>query len=255
MTHWTETFFVDNAELFASELEAIDGHAEIETEHLRTLLADEFDSTPTTVLDVGCGIGRHSLEFAEAGFDVTGIDISPEYIKRARERTDTDAFEGRVEFQELDMRNLDTIEKTYELVVCLYNTFGYFDDETNVEILRSMRRRLTEDGVCVIQVGNKDTALTSLDSASVRELEFGMVVNRHEFDTETSRMTITRDVLQGTHPNLTYEGRVEYTVRQYSPPELERVFRRAGFDEVALFGGYDGTAPSLDTPHLVVLAR
>lgn len=118
-----------------------------------------------------------------------------------------------------------------------------------------MRERLTEGGVCAIEVMNKDATLTQLPSSGVRELDFGMVAAQYDFDTRTSQLTITRDVLRGEVPDLEYDGRVEYKVRQYSPPELERVCYDAGFDKVVLFGGCNGTVPSLDNGKLIVLAR
>ena len=33
------------------------------------------------ILDLACGFGRHSLELARRGFDVTGVDITPDYIR------------------------------------------------------------------------------------------------------------------------------------------------------------------------------
>jgi trans-aconitate methyltransferase len=46
-----------------------------------------------TIVDIGCGTGRHSLALAEAGFAVTGIDASGEMVAVARERAPNVAFE------------------------------------------------------------------------------------------------------------------------------------------------------------------
>jgi SAM-dependent methyltransferase len=46
-----------------------------------------------TIVDVGCGTGRHSLALAEAGFDVVGIDASADMIDVARERAPALTFE------------------------------------------------------------------------------------------------------------------------------------------------------------------
>jgi SAM-dependent methyltransferase len=255
MPDWTEEFFVENAELYAEELEGMDEFAGEQVRDLLTLLTDEFGHAPTDVLDVGCGFGRHCIEFAAEGLSVTGIDISPDYLSRGRERAATDDLADAVALRELDMRNLDTMDETFDLVVCLYNTFGYYDDETNREVLRQMRKRLTSEGVCTLSVPNKDTTLKNLQTEGVRELDFGMVIAQYEFDTITSRMTITRDVLRGDSREYTYDGRVEYEIRQYSPPELERELRGVGFDDVTLFGGYDGDPPSLESSRLLALAR
>lgn len=224
-------------------------------EKLLSLLRDAFDHDPSSVLDVGCGLGRHCREFAATERTVTGIDISPEYLARARKRATEAGFDGRIDFHELDMRDLDSLNEEFDLVVSLYNTFGYFEDETNVGILQQMRTQLTDDGVCVIQTMNKDAMLTSIASEHVRELESSLVVEQSDFDSATSRVTITRDVLRGDPPELEYDGRATYTVRLYSPPELKRALGDAGFTDVALFGNYDGESLSTERGHVIALAR
>jgi len=255
MTHWTEEFFVDNANLYMQELQEMDELAEEEADELLSLVLGEFDHSPSTVLDVGCGLGRHSLEFAKAGLDVTGIDISPDYVAEARDRAEDASVADQTTFREWDMRNLDSMSEKFDLIVCLYNTLGYFDDETNIEILQKMRQRLTDSGLCCVQVMNKDTALINFQPDMIHEHSFGVVVAQHNFNTQTSQMEIARDVLRGEAPNLEYEGRVEYKARLYSPPELEQAFSDAGFEEVTLFGGYDGQDVSLDSGKLVVVVQ
>ena len=48
------------------------------------------------MLDLACGFGRHSLEFAKRGYDVTGIDITPVYIDYANEQAKKRKFECKV---------------------------------------------------------------------------------------------------------------------------------------------------------------
>lgn len=254
MVHWTQDFFVDDAELFVNELRRLNETGEEEVTELLALLSNDFDISPETVLDVGCGIGRHALPFAAAGRDVIGIDISPDYLAEARQRAaDADVSE-QTDFRELDMRNLESLDTEFDLVVCLLSAFGYFDDETNVDILRSMRR-LANGGACVVEVMNKDALLTDFQSTKIREFDFGVIVERHEFDSRTSQRTIRRDVLRGEPPDLTYEGRTNYQVRVYSPPELERRFYDVGFDEVDVFKTYAGEEPSHEYNRFMVVGR
>lgn len=254
MTHWTEEFFVENADVYGQELKEMDEWAEDETTNLLTLISEDLDTVPSTVLDVGCGLGRHCLEFAAAGLEVTGIDISPDFIGRARERAATANVAGHTRFCELDMRELNALDVTFDLVVCLYNTFGYFDDDTNIDILRQMHDRLTPDGVCVLQVINKDTYLTDFQSTVVRDHEFGLILAQHGFESQTSRMTVTRDILRGEAPDFEYDRRLTYDMRLYSPPELTQAVLEAGFADVHLFGGFEREAPSLDRGNLVIIA-
>jgi SAM-dependent methyltransferase len=62
----------------------------------------------TTVLDVGCGVGRWSCRLAARGAQVTGIDISPTMIAQARRRASSQGLEPRCRFLVEDLTALDT---------------------------------------------------------------------------------------------------------------------------------------------------
>jgi len=66
------------------------------------------------VLDLCCGIGRHSVLLAEKGFRVVGVDLSPEYIIRARELVKARAVSEKVEFKVGDMREIKAVLKSYK---------------------------------------------------------------------------------------------------------------------------------------------
>src|SRR5262249_53122380 len=77
-----------------------------------------------TVLDVPCGTGRHSLPLARAGFVVTGIDLSPVAISRARERAASEGLNTRFECS--DMLEFE-VEAPHDALVCMGNSLGYFE--------------------------------------------------------------------------------------------------------------------------------
>ncbi len=54
----------------------------------RELLLEHLPPAPARVADVGCGTGTLSVLLAEAGYDVTAIDLSPEMVARARAKAD-----------------------------------------------------------------------------------------------------------------------------------------------------------------------
>ena len=77
-------------EKFASEsLEAIDRQFLPGTEQEVEFIIKELGiSIGSSILDIGCGAGRHSIELAKSGIDVTGVDISPKMLAEARQRAE-----------------------------------------------------------------------------------------------------------------------------------------------------------------------
>ncbi len=63
------------------------------------------------ILDLACGFGRHSLELARRGYDVTGIDITPAYIAYANEQAEKENLKARFICE--DIRSI-----TYDRELC-----------------------------------------------------------------------------------------------------------------------------------------
>lgn len=122
-------------------------HQKKEVEYIIQKLKDE---TIHTIIDFGCGNGRHALEFAQKGFDVTGVDYSKGNIKSIYEKGSL--FGAR--FLEADCRTVD-LHKTADLALCLYDVIGSFiNDHDNYEIIKNINRHLKLDGVFVLSVMN-----------------------------------------------------------------------------------------------------
>src|SRR3954463_4969123 len=68
------------------------------------------------VLDVGCGPGRHALALARRGFDVIGVDLSPEFVALARAAAAAEGLTAR--FEEHDVRAL-AYDADFDAAICL----------------------------------------------------------------------------------------------------------------------------------------
>ena len=105
------------------------------------------------LLDVPCGIGRHSGPLSALGYEVVGVDRSEVALAVARKQYPS------VEFLALDMFELSSIRRTFDAVLCLWQSFGYGDTAQNREWLGSMRQMLRPRGRVLLDIYNADAVV------------------------------------------------------------------------------------------------
>lgn len=264
MSHWTEELFVEHADHYAADLEATTDAAEEQVDDLLDLLADDHDLAPETALDVACGIGRHAVPLADRGLDVDGLDLSPEFLDRARDRAAEAGVADRTRFVEGDVRDLAAadLRADYDLVTCLYTSFGFFDDATNREVLAAMADRVAPDGALVVEVTNKEGLLARFADSGVFEQDEYLVTEQREYDPATSCIETTRrmfeasDCESGGDGEDGYDLAVEttFSLRLYAPVELRRLFEDARL-EPHFYGGFDGEGLERESARLLVVGR
>jgi SAM-dependent methyltransferase len=193
------------------------------------------------ILDIGCGTGRHAIELARRGYRVTGIDLSPSQIERARAKA---AAAGVApDFRVGDARRLPFRGEFGLAVMICEGAFALMEtDEMNFEILRGAGRALRPGGKLVMTTLNGLFPL----HRSVGEFESEGLAEAasegHDFDLMTFRMRSrlkTRD----------RDGRpieVDCDERWYVPPELAWLLKQAGFVSVEIFGARLGAFSRAD---------
>jgi 2-polyprenyl-3-methyl-5-hydroxy-6-metoxy-1,4-benzoquinol methylase/GNAT superfamily N-acetyltransferase len=107
----------------------------------------------SSVLDCGCGTGRHVLELAAMGVDARGIDYLDNLIDRARQYAASRNL-SLAAFEVGDFRDADLGAK-FDVVLCLYDVIGSYADETqNIRIAKNVTRHLKPGGTALISVMN-----------------------------------------------------------------------------------------------------
>jgi len=131
----------------------------------------------TSVLDLACGKGRHSITLNELGMSVTGVDLSENSIQYAKK------FENNtLKFQVKDMR-FPFEEDKFDYVFNLFTSFGYFDNfDDNKKVIEAIKIMLKENGTLVIDFMNSEKVVQNLVKSEIKE-EDGVIFNiSREFD-------------------------------------------------------------------------
>ena len=180
------------------------------------------------MLDAGCGVGRHALEFARRGYITTGVDLSEEMLELARERA---KGVSAVSFVEADLRSLN-LAREFDAAVLLDSTLGLHEDGETVEILRRLSASLVPGGRLVVEVLNRDFVLDEMPARKWLETPVAVILDDVSFHAETSRLRIKRSV--APHGQKAVE--FSYSLRLYALHELRVLVSMAGFEVVEVSG-------------------
>ncbi|MBU2063427.1 MAG: class I SAM-dependent methyltransferase, partial [Candidatus Omnitrophica bacterium] len=105
------------------------------------------------IIDIGCGTGRHAIELTKRGYNVAGIDLSEDQIKRAKEKAQEAGV--TIGFQAQDARNLP-FKGEFDLAIMLCEGgFSLMEtDEMNFEILKNATKALKSKGKLIFTTLN-----------------------------------------------------------------------------------------------------
>lgn len=201
------------------------------------------------IVDVGCGRGRHSITLAERGYHVTGFDLSPTAVGKAK-RIAADRGLKNVKFLVQDMRQ--PLSFRFDAALNLFTTFGYFmENEENERVLASVNSMLKKNGLFLIDYFNSEKVekeLVSEDKGSHKGVDY----------------TIKRYIDNGcVYKKIRFSGNnvdspKEYNerVKLYDREWFEDVMERTGFSVCEVLGNYRGDPFDESTSsRLIILAE
>lgn len=212
-------------------------------------LLEILDIPPgSSILDIGCGTGRHSIELAKRGYKMTGVDLSSGMLAQAKEK----AKEAGLEVNWIKANAVDFVSpEPLDAAICLcegaFCLMGMDEDpeEHDLAILHNIYNSIKPGARFVL------TALNGL--AKIRKFD-EQHVDQGVFDpislTETFKMELD-----------TPEGKQHVMVRErgYVPTELKFLFSNAGFETEHIYGGTAGNwgrrRVDLDEIEIMVVGR
>ena len=101
----------------------------------------------SNILDLACGIGRHSIYLNEIGFKVVGTDKSPNNIKKAKA-----SHNQSLSFIQMEM--IDDTNHKYDGIFNLFTSFGYVNHDYNLKTIKNIERQLKDDGIVIVDFMN-----------------------------------------------------------------------------------------------------
>ncbi len=187
------------------------------------------------VLDLACGIGRHSLELRRRGFEVVGIDISEELLEMARREAEAQSLE--VSFAQADLRELD-YEDEFDLVLSLNDgAVGYFEsEEENRRTFEVIARALRSGGGHLVQLPNVLHAEKNLPKKSWIVGESTLELSDHRWNAQDRYIEGSTVPIRFGEVFEKYEP-IPFRQRLYTAEELAEIYASVGMRLANTFSG------------------
>lgn len=201
------------------------------------------------ILDLACGQGRHAHLLAEAGFDVTGYDLSQDLLAVAKKR----GTSKRLRYRRGDMRKLPWLWRgRFDVVINLFTSFGFFMDASDdAKVIRECARVLKPGGLMVWQGGSRDGVMAKFLASDWWEASDGTIIAQdREFDPLSGFLTV-KSKWQGRKKT---EHR-EHRIRLYSATRLAELMNDAGLVVEQAFEAFTDAPLTRNSSEMMLVAR
>lgn len=222
-------------------------------EYFRTLLMRYGMKENATVLDIGCGTGMLTSELAKAGFDMIGIDPSPDMLSEAQ----GNAYDAEVDIMLLcqSAENLDLYD-TVDCAVSTLDVINHIDSAENVQ--KAFYRAglfMNPDGVFIFDVNTVYKHREILkDNAFVYETDDVYCVWQNYLNEDDS-IDITLDFFEEDEDGAYIRTTEEFTERAYSMETIEKWLSEADFEVIDIFDDMTFEPLKADSQRAVIAAR
>lgn len=181
----------------------------------------------SSVIDLACGKGRHSVFLNKAGFEVVGVDLSANSIQHAKQ------FENQnLHFDVADLRNFKT-NQLFDYAFNLFTSFAYFkSDQENQQVLNSFNTCIKPNGILLLDFFNAEKIKKTPSYSEVKTIDgISFCINK---------VIDNKKVVKLIEFNA--EGKEYYyqeVVQLLTLSNFETLFNQTGFTILNEFGNYN----------------
>lgn len=228
---------------------------EEEVEFLEKVFLKYGNQEVRTILNLGCGTGMHEMYLSKKGFQLSGLDLSPEMIRIAQSKKIPCA-----DFSVGDMSQF-SLNKKFDVCTIMFSALGYVLENKNVEsTFLSVANHLSKKGLFVLEVWNGLGVMHLMPSSRKKDiLRDELVVHRQSFPTlhAAEHRVDVQFKVDIFEKGLEKEQYTEmHRVRFFFPQELKYYLEKTGFEVLEICKTFDlDTTVDENDWNMVIIAR
>lgn len=229
-----------------------------ESEYLARSLRKHGCPEGASILDLGCGTGGHAILLARDGYEVTGVDRSPEMIEGARSKAA--AEQANIDLIVGDMRSLD-LGRTFNAVIAMFAVIGYqLTNDDLVAALTTARKHLNPGGLFVFDAWFGPAVLANKPDARTKEVALddgGRLVRAATPFMDVVAQTVRVDYRLDCHRDgcETETTEESHTMRFLFAQEISYLLGATGFEVVSFTPFMREGVPTVDDWNVSWIAR
>lgn len=217
-------------------------------------LLKEYGIEDGLVLDLGCGTGSLTEILAREGYDMTGIDLSPDMLQIAMEKR---AESGRdILYLLQDMREFE-LYGTVRAIVSICDSMNYLLEPGDlVQTLRLVNNYLDPEGLFIFDLNTEYKYREILGESTIAEdREESSFIWDNSYDEEERINEYSLSLFIREKEDLYRKYQETHYQRAYTLGEVRDAIRQAGMEFVAVYDAFTRNAPREDSERIYVIAR
>ena len=226
MKKWYEELFTNYAEKYERENFTQGTQGEVD------FIEKEINfNKKIRILDIGCGTGRHAIELALRGYDVTAVDLSESMLNKANQNAEK--YGANVNFMAADARILPFKDEFHLVIMICEGAFPLMEtDEMNFQILKNAANALKKDGKLIFTTLNGLYPLFHSVKDFINSNSSSQINNENTFDLMTFRDKYQLEIEDDQDQKIFLNCNERY----YVPSEITWLLKSLNFQKIDIYG-------------------
>jgi SAM-dependent methyltransferase len=229
-----------------------DKNYELEADYVDRLLK-KYSNDAKSILELGCGTGKHAIFLAQKGYEVFGVDISENMVNQAQVRAlEYKDLKDKTSFSCADIRSLN-LNKKFDAVISLFHVVSY--QTTNQDLQKAFyvaKNHLNEDGIFIFDCWYGPAVLMQKPETRIKRFENEKVQITRLAEPKIYANENCVDVnyqiyLHDKKTEQTCEFKETHKMRYLFKPEIELLLEQNGLRLLGFEEWESGKEPGFDS--------